>query len=82
MRNIAWFENLHPMTSDEECMEAFSDIENMTVERFYNNYIKSKGDAQHRIVELGLWSIDIKERLKFLTDEPDNAEMHRIVIRG
>ena len=63
-------------------MEAFSDIENMTIERFYNNYIKSNGDAQHRIVVLGLWSVDIKERLKFLTDEPDNAEMHRFFIRG
>ena len=31
---------------------------------------------------MGEWSVDIKERLKFLTDEPDNAEMYRIVIRG
>ena len=30
--------------SYEECMEPFPDIECMTIERFYNNYINSKGD--------------------------------------
>jgi len=63
-------------------MEAFPDIENMTVNRFYNNYIKSKGHPDFRYVNLGLWTVDIKERLKFLTDDPENKEMHRIVIRG
>ncbi len=55
-------------------MEAFDDIENLTIERFYNNYLKTNGHQKYRIVELGKWSVDIKERLKFLTDEPDNAE--------
>ena len=42
--NLAWFANLHPPSSDEECMEAFDDIDCMTLNRFYNNYLKSKGD--------------------------------------
>ena len=37
--NIAWFANLHPLSSDEECMQAFDDIECMTLNRFYNNYL-------------------------------------------
>ena len=63
-------------------MEPFEDIDNQTIERFYNNYIKSNGDPQYRIVVLGVWSVDIKKRLKMLSDEPDNTDMHRFVIRG
>ena len=63
-------------------MEAFDDIDNMTIERFYNNYLTSNGDKQYRLVVLGVWSVDIKERLKIFTDDPDNTSMHRIVVRG
>ena len=42
--NRAWFANKHPIECQEECMEPFPDIECMTIERFYNNYINSKGD--------------------------------------
>ena len=63
-------------------MEPFADIENMTLERFYNNYIFSKGEKQYRIVVLGFWSVDIKKRLKFFTDNPDNTQMQRLVLRG
>ena len=38
--DIAWFANIHPLTSDEECMEPFDNIENQTIERFYNNYLE------------------------------------------
>ena len=31
---------------------------------------------------LGLWSVDIKERLKFFTDDPGNTKMQRLVLRG
>ena len=31
---------------------------------------------------LGIWTVDIKERLKKLTDDLKNVELHRIVIRG
>ena len=63
-------------------MEAFDDIENLTIERFYNNYINSNGDQKYRIVELGTWSVDIKLRLMVLTHEPGKFELYRIVIRG
>jgi len=63
-------------------MEAFPDIENMTINRFYKSYIESKGHPNFRYVNLGIWTVDIKERLKMLTDEPDNKEMHHIVIQG
>ena len=63
-------------------MEPFEDIDNMTIERYHNNYIKSHGDQQYRLVVLGVWTIDIKERLKMLSDEKDNTDLHYIVIRG
>jgi len=50
-------------------MESFEDIENMTIERYYNNYIKSNGEQLYRFVVLGVWTIDIKERLKMLSDD-------------
>lgn len=31
---------------------------------------------------LGFWSVDIKNRLKFFTDNPDNTQMQRLVLRG
>ena len=34
------------------------------------------------MVVLGIWLVDIKERLKKLTNEPENEELYRIVIRG
>ena len=71
--NWAWFANKHPIESDKEDMEPFPDIDNMTIERFYNNFMNSKGDPQHRIVELGLWSIDIKLKIKFFTDNPNDT---------
>ena len=81
-KNRAWFANKHPFESDEECMEAFPDIENMTINRFHKSYMESKGHPDFRFVNLGLWTVDIKERIKFLTDDPENKEMHRIVIQG
>ena len=63
-------------------MESFPDIENMTINRFHKSYMESKGHPDFRYVNLGLWTVDIKELLKFLTAEPENKEMHRFVIRG
>ena len=80
--NRAWFANKHPIKSDKEDMEAFPDIDSMTIERFYNNFINSKGDPRHRIVELGLWSVDIKLKIKFFSDNPNDIQMHRLVLRG
>ena len=52
--NRAWFASKHSNECQEESIEPFPDIECMTIERFYNNYLNSKGDPKHRIVELGL----------------------------
>ena len=34
------------------------------------------------MVVLGYWTIDIKQRLKMLSKDLNNSQMHRIVIRG
>lgn len=34
------------------------------------------------MVVLNIWSVDLKKRLMVLTDDPDNKEFHRIVIRA
>ena len=80
--NRTWFANLHPLNSENECLVAFSDIENMTIERFYNNYLQSNGLPQYRYVVLGQWSIDLKRLIKFLSDLPENTIDFRMVIRG
>ena len=77
-----WFENIYPLESEEECLQPLEDIDNQTVERFYNNYKNSNGDPQYNLVILGVFTIDIKARLKFLTDDPGNTQMHRLVLRG
>ena len=81
-RNVAWFANRNITECQEESMEPFEDIESMTIERFYNNYKNSKGHPDHRIINLGLWSVDLKKRVKFFTTDPKNLEMQRIVVRG
>ena len=63
-------------------MQAFDDIECMTLNRFYDNYLKSKGDPQYNLVLLGVWTIDFKNRYKFLTSEPENSEFNHLVLRG
>ena len=63
-------------------MEPFEDIECMTIERFYNNYKISKGNPDHRIINLGLWSVDLKKRVKFFTADPNNIKMQRMILRG
>ena len=63
-------------------LQAIPDIESMTIERFYNNFINSNGMAEHRFVVLGIWTVDIKKGFKFLTLEPQNAQMQRKVVRG
>ena len=81
-RNVAWFANRHTIECDEECMEPFEDIDCMTLERFHQNYKNSNGDPKYNIVVLGEWSVDLKNRLKYFTDDPNNTEMHRLVLRG
>ena len=80
--NTAWFANRLPLASDEECLNPFPDIENQTIVRFYRKYMNSKGDKKFRYFVLGLWTVDIKKRYKFLTNDPDNEHCHRAVIKG
>ena len=56
-------------------MEAFDDIDCMTLERFYNYYKNSKGDPKFSFVVLGQWTVYLKKQLKYLTDDPDNTKM-------
>ena len=63
-------------------MQAFDDIDCMTLNRFYNNFLKSNGDPHFNLVLLGVWTVDFKNRYKFLTNEPENTEMYRVVLRG
>ena len=63
-------------------MEPFSDIDSMTIERFNNNFIKSKGHSKYKMAVLGVWSVNVKLRVKFRTIDPDNQQMYRMVIRG
>ena len=81
-RNVAWFSNRNTIDCKEESMEPFEDIECMTIERFYNNYKISKGNPDHRIINLGLWSVDLKKRVKFFTADPNNIKMQRMILRG
>ena len=61
-------EVIMPLTDEGVCMEAFQNIESQTIERFYQNYLQSNGDKKFRIVELGIWTVDIKLLLRMLTD--------------
>ena len=54
----------------------------MTIERFYQEYLTSGGDEQFRFVTLGEWTVDLKKYLLMLTDEPDNPDHYRIVLRA
>ena len=63
-------------------MQAFDDIDCMTLNRFYNNFLKSRGDPQYNLVLLGVWTVDFKNRYKYLTNEPENSDFHRLVLRG
>ena len=63
-------------------MEPFSDIDCMTIERFYSRFMKSNGDPKNSFVILGLWTVNIKNRIKFLTDDPQNKQRQFLVVRG
>ena len=82
-RNTAWFANKNNTSSEEEEeMVSFPDIESMTLERFYQSYMNSKGDKKFRKVNLGVWTVDLLKNIKFLTLDPQNTEKHFIVVRG
>lgn len=80
--NIAWFEIASSKDVVQEVIVALEDIDCMTIERHFKMYIESKGDAEYRVVILGAYSVDLKLKIKFLTDEPGNIRFFTVVIRG
>ena len=71
---IHWFFNEYSIESDKVLMVPFDYIDSITLDWFHKNFVKSNGDPQFRIVVLGSWTVDIKYRLKFLTDDPDDTK--------
>ena len=66
-------------------MRPFEDIDSLTIERFFQKFVTSKGLRKYRMVVLGVWTVDLKMMLKFLTNEIENDElfeMDRAVVRG
>ena len=63
-------------------MEPFDNIESQTIERYYNNYLDSGGQKQYRHVYLGKWIIDLKKYIVFHAKDPDNTDLHHIVVRS
>lgn len=54
----------------------------MTLERYYQKFLYSNGEIEFRFVVLGEFTADLKLMIKKLTDEPNNTEMQRSIIRG
>ena len=67
---------------EDEDIEAFDNIESQTIERFHLDYLKSGGDPKFRIVVLGVWTVDLKKRIIMLSDDKDNTDLHRFILRG
>ena len=80
--DIAWFANLHPISVDQQQMEALENMDSQTVERFYRKYKESNGNSKFRIVVLGIWTVDLKKNVKMLTEDQGYTQMHRLIIRG
>ena len=52
------------------------------MELYYNCYLASNGNLKYRYITTGIWTYDLKEQLKILSDEPENVDHHRIIIRS
>lgn len=63
-------------------MEAIPNIESQTIERFYKFYVESDGDEKYRFVVTGVWTVDLKTMNKMHTDQRDNEQLYRLVIRS
>ena len=80
--NPAWFEGKYPAVTKDETLVAFDDISSMSLERHNNLFKETNGKPEYRYVVLGVCTVDIKLKLKILTEEHDNTDMHHKVIRG
>ena len=63
-------------------MKALDNIEGMTTEGFFQEYLKSNGDPQYRFVNLGLKTVDLLKLVIFLTNDPSNLEEVYPIVRG
>ena len=81
-KNVVWVYTQNFVDSHVESFESFDDIESMALERKYKEYLNSKGDFHFQIVILGIYSVDLKSRLKFLSSDPDDPKKMHLVMRG
>ena len=65
---------MHSIKSQKVNMEPLGDIEGMALERINKNYEKSNRDVKFQIAVLGVFSVDIKYRLRFSSNDPDDPE--------
>ena len=77
----AWQHNAYAKILKKDKMQPFENIESITIEIFHRKYLGSAGDPKFRMVVLGLWTVDLKKMLLVMTDDPDNSDHHRIVLR-
>jgi len=78
----AWFRNVHAIILDIEKTEPFENMESQTIERFYKEYLESAGNSKFRMVVLGHWTVDLKKMHLVMTDDPDNSDHFRKVLRS
>ena len=78
----AWLRNAHSIITNVYRMEPFENIISQTIERFYIMFRDSNGNPKFRIVVFGLWTVDLKKMLLKLTEDPDNSDHYRIVLRA
>ena len=55
----------------KENFKPFQNIESQTIERFFQQYLTSKGDKEYRMVVLGVWTVYLK----------DGAALHLVPIQ-
>lgn len=66
----------------ESNIEAFDNIECITIDRIFKYFRDSNGQLKHRYANIGLFTIDLKLLQSFKTNEPENIEFHGSVKRG
>ena len=63
-------------------MESFDSIECITIERFYQDFIASKGAEAYRYVALGMHKVDLK-KMQMHEVSDDGLDGERVeVVRG
>ena len=79
--DVAWHRNVYPIVTNKEDLQPFGNIESQTIEWVRQDFIKSNGTTIRAAV-LGLWTVDVKKLIMYLSEFPEKIEQHRIVVRG